>query len=144
MKSAIYALLSGFLFSIGLGISQMTNPSKVIGFLDITGNWDPSLAFVMGGAVTVYLIGYKLVLPRFSQPIAEAKFHIPNRNDIDTPLVLGSAIFGIGWALSGFCPGPGITAVVTLRDEPLSFLLAMSLGVIVYRYTYARRKFQDG
>jgi uncharacterized membrane protein YedE/YeeE len=144
MKSGVYAFFIGVLFSLGLGISQMTNPSKVIGFLDITGNWDPSLAFVMGGALSIYLLGYKLILPRRSKPIDGGEFQIPTRKDIDAQLIIGSVVFGIGWALAGFCPGPGITAIVTGQEQVLTFAASMSVGVLIYHYIFVKKKFQDG
>lgn len=144
MKASIYSLIAGVLFGIGLGVSQMTNPNKVINFLDITGNWDPSLAFVMGGAFGVFLLGYKFLVPRFRKPLASAEFQIPKNTDIDKSLIIGSAIFGIGWALSGYCPAPGITSAVTMTNESLYFLVAMSIGVFLYHFIFNRKKYEDG
>ncbi|HMB48010.1 MAG TPA: DUF6691 family protein, partial [Afifellaceae bacterium] len=110
MRATITALLSGFIFGLGLVISGMSNPAKVLNFLDVTGSWDPSLAFVMAGAVFVTSIGYRLILRQKAPKFADA-FAVPTRSDIDTPLIAGAAIFGIGWGLGGFCPGPAWTAI---------------------------------
>ena len=97
--------IAGFLFGLGLVIGGMSNPAKVLNFLDLAGSWDPSLAFVMAGALAVTFIGYKLVF-RQPRPLLAARFHLPELKQIDRRLVLGAAIFGVGWGLSGFCPGP--------------------------------------
>jgi uncharacterized protein len=107
MKSLL-SFISGIVFALGLGISGMTRPVKVIGFLDFTGHWDPSLAFVMIGAITIYFVAYRLIRTR-SAPVLIEKFSIPQRTDIDRNLVVGAAVFGAGWGLSGFCPGPALT-----------------------------------
>jgi len=113
MRLPVSTFIAGLLFGGGLTVSQMVNPEKVISFLDITGNWDPSLAFVMGGALLVTLIGYKFVLKR-SGPLFDDKFRLPTRKDIDAPLLIGAALFGIGWGLAGLCG----------RNEPISPLYA--------------------
>ena len=122
------ALVSGLLFGAGLALSGMVNPAKVLNFLDIAGTFDPTLLFVLGGAVVTTFIGYKLVLPR--EPLFAERFHWPARTDIDGRLVAGAAIFGVGWGLSGFCPGPAIGAVVSLRLEPFVFIAAMAVGML--------------
>ncbi len=144
MKTGIVALLAGIVFSIGLGISGMTNPNKVLHFLDLFGNWDPSLAFVMAGAMTTYLIGYKSIFPRFKKPLYGSEFLIPHKKEIDKPLVIGSALFGIGWGLSGFCPGPGITSLVSMSEEAIVFILSMVSGMLVFHYGTKLRKYEDG
>jgi len=129
------AALLGLLFGLGLVISGMSNPAKVLNFFDVAGSWDPSLAFVMGGALAVTAIGYRFVL-RWPRPVLEPRFHLPSAKDFDPALVLGSALFGVGWGLSGFCPGGVIPAVGTGRIEPLLFLaglLAGLTGARVYR-----------
>lgn len=134
------AALLGLLFGLGLVISGMSNPAKVLNFFDVAGSWDPSLAFVMGGALAVTAIGYRFVL-RWPRPVLEPKFHLPSAKDIDPPLVLGSALFGVGWGLSGFCPGGVIPAVGTGRIEPLLFLaglLAGLAGARIYRTLFDR------
>lgn len=131
----IRLLLAGFagaLFGIGLLISQMTNPSKVLAFLDILGDWDPSLAFVMGGALLVTLIGYRLVLRR-AAPIYAQKFRLPTRNDIDGRLVLGAALFGIGWGLAGLCPGPALASLTFGGASVVTFVIAMLVPMFIIR-----------
>lgn len=123
--------LTGVLFSIGLGISGMTHPTKVIGFLDISGNWDASLAFVMIGAVSTYFLLHRLVLKRNS-PVFANSFSLPTNQKIDARLIFGSSVFGFGWGLIGFCPGPALTSLVTLNPQILIFLLSMSVGMYVY------------
>ena len=110
MRQNFLALLSGLLFGLGLSLSQMIDRDRVLGFLDVLGNWDSTLLFVLGGAVGVTMIAFRFVL-RLSQPIFGEKFYLPTRKDIDRSLILGAAIFGIGWGISGYCPGPGITAL---------------------------------
>ena len=124
MNALASALGAGFLFGIGLWVSGMANPKKVLGFLDITGNWDASLAFVMGGAVAVTLVGFK---------IYKTKIPIPTLKDIDFPLVAGAALFGIGWGIAGYCPGPAITAMSTLSAESVVFVAAMIVGGFAHR-----------
>jgi uncharacterized protein len=144
MKAGIFALISGIIFGLGLGVSQMTNPYKVVNFIDVFGNWDPSLAFVMGGAMITFLIGYKFLLPKMKKSFIGDSFSLPDKTSIDKNLIAGSVVFGIGWALSGFCPGPGITALVTLQDESIGFVVAMSLGVTIYHFIFNRKKYEDG
>ena len=108
--SFLVNLALGLLFGVGLVVSGMSDPAKVLNFLDLFGTWDPSLAFVMGGGVLVAFVGYRIVLGR-PRPLLAAGFSLPMRKDIDRPLVLGAAIFGIGWGLGGFCPGPALTAL---------------------------------
>jgi len=136
MKIIIAAFLSAFVFGIGLALGGMTLPSKVIGFLDITGNWDPSLAFVMVGAISVHAVTYRLIMKRPS-PILSAKFLVPTRRDIDAKLVVGSIIFGAGWGLGGFCPGPALVALATGQAKVLVFVAAMCGGIVLHR-VYAK------
>ncbi|HET9963704.1 MAG TPA: DUF6691 family protein [Nitrospiraceae bacterium] len=126
--SFLVNLALGLLFGIGLVISGMANPAKVVNFLDLFGTWDPSLAFVMGGAVIVAFTGYRLVLTR-ERPIMGSSFHLPNRSDIDAQVIAGPAIFGIGWGLGGFCPGPALTALGLGATGTLAFVPAMILGM---------------
>jgi uncharacterized protein len=118
----------GLLFGVGLVVSGMADPAKVLNFLDLFGTWDPSLAFVMGGAVIVAFFGYRLVLKR-PAPVAAERFHLPTRNDIDAKIVAGPAIFGLGWGLGGFCPGPALTALGLGATGTLAFVPAMILGM---------------
>jgi uncharacterized membrane protein YedE/YeeE len=136
-QRAIAALISGLLFGLGLGFSQMIDPQRVIGFLDIAGNWDPTLAFVMGGAVAVTAIAFRLVLKR-PTPIFNGKFYVPTRKDIDSPLLLGAALFGIGWGIGGYCPGPAITAIALGTLNPLLFVAAMIAGSLAYKWVSTR------
>jgi uncharacterized protein len=122
------ALVSGLLFGAGLALSGMVNPAKVLNFLDLAGTFDPTLLFVLGGAVVTTFIGYRLALPR--EPLFAERFQWPTKTDVDARLVAGAAIFGVGWGLSGFCPGPAIGAVVSLRLEPFIFIAAMAAGMI--------------
>ncbi len=132
MNHRVVALITGLLFAAGLGISGMTQPTKVRDFLDISGAWDPSLAFVMGGAVTVYLLVFRLLLPRLERPIVGERFGIPSRSDLDAPLLLGSALFGAGWGLGGLCPGPALTAVASGLTPVLVFVAAMLAGMALH------------
>ena len=127
MKQA-FAFLSGLIFGLGLIVSGMANPAKVLNFFDIAGSWDPSLAFVMGGAVVVAFIGYRLVLRRRA-PLFESRFQVPTASAIDMRLVGGSALFGIGWGIAGFCPGAAIPALGTGRWEVLLFLVSVAVGI---------------
>lgn len=123
------AFTTGLVFALGLGISGMTQPDKVINFLGLGPGWDPSLALVMVGAIGVHAVLYRFVLKRPS-PLFGDRFGIPTRADIDGRLVVGAALFGAGWALSGVCPGPGIVASVSATAPALVFLVAMSAGMV--------------
>jgi uncharacterized protein len=133
IKQNIVAMIAGILFGLGLGLSQMVDRDRVLGFLDVTGAWDPTLLFVLGGAVTVTVIAFRFVL-RMSHPIFDTRFRIPTRNDIDRPLVMGAMIFGIGWGIAGYCPGPGIVALVLGIWNPLLFVVALVTGSLTYRW----------
>jgi uncharacterized membrane protein YedE/YeeE len=122
-------LLAGLLFGAGLAISQMINPAKVLAFLDITGAWDPSLAFVMLGAVVVTALGYRFVL-RQPKPLLDDSFSVPTRTDVDGRLVIGAAIFGVGWGLGGYCPGPAIASIGFGAMETVVFVIFMAVGMI--------------
>lgn len=124
----VYAWLTGLVFGLGIAISGMMNPAKVLNFFDIAGTWDPSLAFVMGGAVTVTFIGYRLVWRR-PAPLFERAFQLPTARQIDLRLVGGSAPFGIGWGIAGFCPGAAIPALGTGRWEVALFVAAVIVGL---------------
>ena len=126
------SLGAGFVFGIGLWVSGMATPRKVLGFLDVAGDWDPSLMLVMGGALAVVLFGYRAVLAR-DEPLYEKRFFIPARREIDLPLIAGSAIFGAGWGIAGYCPGPALTALSTLSTESIVFVLAMIAGGFAHR-----------
>jgi uncharacterized membrane protein YedE/YeeE len=132
------ALAAGLLFGLGLAISQMVNPRKVLDFLDVAGNWDPSLALVMAGAVGVTMLAFRFVLKR-KQPLFDGEFHLSRLTRVDRPLIVGSAIFGLGWGLGGYCPGPGIAALSTGSVEALVFVAGMALGSFLYRRLGAPR-----
>ena len=125
-------LIAGILFGLGLLVSGMANPAKVLNFLDLAGTWDPSLAFVMAGAIAVALPGYRLVFRR-SAPLLSDRFRLPTRTSIDYWLVLGAAVFGIGWGLSGFCPGPAVVSIPLLAKGTLAFVSAMLVGTVLAR-----------
>lgn len=131
--------LIGVLFGLGLIISGMSNPQKILNFLDITGNWDPSLIFVMGGAILVGLGGFFLVSKR-SEAFFGGALHIPTRRDISKPLVIGSLIFGAGWGIAGFCPGPAIVALGAGHLKALAFILAMLAGMALCNHFFTGHK----
>jgi uncharacterized membrane protein YedE/YeeE len=132
MNAFVFALGAGFVFGTGLWVSGMANPGKVLGFLDVTGNWDASLLLVMAGAVAVTLLGFRVVL-KWKKPVLAESFELPRKSDIDTPLVAGAAIFGIGWGIAGYCPGPALTALATLSAESVVFVAAMIVGGFLQR-----------
>lgn len=133
MNSALAAFVSGLIFAIGLAISGMTQPGKVTAFLDLFGAWDPSLAFVMMGAIAVYAILYRLIRHR-AAPLYAAAFSLPTRNDLDVRLIGGAALFGMGWGLGGFCPGPAVTSLVSGQSSVLIFVAAMIAGMFLYQF----------
>ena len=124
--------VSGLIFAIGLAVSGMTRPDRVIGFLDFAGAWDPSLAFVMGGAVLVNVLLFYPTIKR-PKPVYAPKFGIPTRRDINPRLVGGAALFGAGWGLGGFCPGPGLASASTLAPKGLTFVAAMAAGMYLFK-----------
>lgn len=125
------ALLAGLLFGLGLTLSGMLDPARVLGFLDVAGAWDPTLAAVLAGAVGVTLAATPLVL-RCRSPLFDPSFKLPTRRDIDAPLLLGSALFGVGWGLAGFCPGPALAAVSVVPTKAGLFVLAMLAGMALH------------
>jgi uncharacterized protein len=127
----------GLLFGWGLLISGMTDPGKVIGFLDLAGDWDPSLAFVMGGAVLVGLVGFALAKKRTTSILGQA-IHLPSSTGIDRRLVIGSMTFGAGWGLAGFCPGPGLVAMGAGQPEAVLFVMAMIAGMLLFEVLTGR------
>lgn len=134
----IVAFLVGGLFGIGLIVAGMSNPAKVLGFLDLAGAWDPSLALVMGGAVAVGLAGFTLARGR-RLSLLGAPMQIPAKRGIDRPLVVGSALFGIGWGLAGICPGPALTLLGTGAPKGVVFVLAMIAGMALFPLIQRRR-----
>ncbi len=135
----LVAFASGLLFALGLGLGGMTKAAKVVGFLDVAGDWDPSLAFVMGGALLVYAVVARLALAR-PRPLLDDVFHVPTRRDLDARLVIGSLLFGVGWGIAGYCPGPAIVSLASGRTAVLVFVAAMLLGMwIQQRWTSLTR-----
>ena len=128
----LFTLLTGLVFGIGMSISGMMDPAKVLNFFDVAGAWDPSLAFVMGGALLAAFVGYRVVWRR-SAPLFEPRYHLPSSTVIDWRLVGGSAVFGIGWGIAGFCPGGALPALGTGRWEVALFVLAVIGGFVLRR-----------
>jgi uncharacterized protein len=134
--SIVVQFLIGLLFGLGLVIAGMSDPAKVLNFLDIaaiaSGGWDPSLAFVMGGGVLVTYLGYRFVLKQ-KQPMFDTEFHLPKKTALDSPIIVGPAIFGVGWGLGGFCPGPAFTALGTGANQAVLFVAFMLAGMVAAR-----------
>lgn len=126
--SILWNALAGIIFGVGLIIAGMINPSKVLNFLDVAGTWDPSLAFVMAGAIAVTASGYWLVGKR-QRPLLDASFHWPTARDVDARLLIGAALFGVGWGLAGLCPGPAIASLTLAAPPTLAFIAALIAGV---------------
>lgn len=141
MKNAIAALVVGFVFAIGLGLSGMTQPQKVIGFLDLFGQWDPSLIFVMVGAIIVHFITFKVIRKRNS-PLFSSQWYVPTKKEITPALMIGAFIFGVGWALGGFCPGPAITSMASFDKTPFVFVISMLVGMVLFRQVDKKLKLQ--
>lgn len=129
----LIALLAGILFGMGMVISQMVDPAKVMGFLNITGDWDPSLALVMGGALLVFTPCYHWFIKPRQRAISGEVMKVPTTTAIDKPLIIGASLFGLGWGLAGICPGPALTALVTGQKEIVLFLVAMAAGQLMVK-----------
>ena len=132
------ALVSGLVFGLGLSLAQMTNPDKVLNFLDISGRWDPSLLLVLGGAVLLSALGYWLVFKR-AAPLWDSLFHLPLPKSIDRPLLIGSALFGMGWGISGYCPGPAIASIGFGNPEALWVVPSIIAGAALQRWSHYRQ-----
>ena len=128
----LISAIAGLVFGLGLIISGMSDPAKVQNFLDLFGTWDPSLAIVMAGAIAITFAGYRIAFWR-GRPLLANAFSLPAKTDIDAPLVIGGALFGVGWGLSGFCPGPAIVSLPLLATGTLTFVPAMLLGMLLAR-----------
>lgn len=128
----LVSFIVGLLFAIGLGISGMTQTHVVRGFLDLFGSWNPSLIGVMGGAIVVHSLFYAIITKR-SSPLLDKQFHIPTKRDLDWKLVVGSAIFGLGWGWAGICPGPGFVAATSLQSPLIIFVISMLTGMGVFK-----------
>ncbi|MDO8812595.1 MAG: YeeE/YedE family protein [Gallionella sp.] len=133
MARNLASLLAGLLFGFGLALSGMTHPQKVLGFLDVVGAWDASLLFVLGGAVGVTLISFRFIL-RLNKPVLAEHFVITEETHIDRRIILGAILFGIGWGISGYCPGPAIALLASPNWELLAFLPAAILGAVAEKY----------
>ena len=138
VKALVWVFLSGILFGLGLTISGMINPAKVIGFLDVAGNWDPSLALVMASGLAVTVPGFHFILKQ-KRPLFEAKFFLPGKADIDLRLIGGAVLFGIGWGLAGLCPGPALAGITSLDTSVLSFVAAMLAGMLLHYFLLESR-----
>lgn len=136
MIRLLTCLIAGALFGLGLAVAQMTNPLKVQNFLDVAGDWDPSLAFVMGSAVMITLVMFRVVLKRAS-PLLGDRFHLPTLLKVDRQLLIGAALFGVGWGMTGYCPGPALATLLSGNGEVLLFVPAMLLGGFLHR-TFGR------
>ena len=141
MKKSMSSFIVGFVFAIGLGVSGMTQPQKVVGFLDLFGSFDPSLMFVMAGAIFVHFITYKLIRKKDS-PLLHPEWLVPTKNDITPALIIGSFIFGVGWALGGLCPGPALTSLASFEPRVLIFIGSMLAGMLVFKWIDSILKFQ--
>jgi len=137
MNDILVGLIAGFIFGLGLCLSGLADPAVVQSFLDVAGAWNPTLLFVMGAGQAVTLIGYRLVFGR-DRPLLSSSFNLPTANAIDTPLISGAVIFGIGWGLAGYCPGPAIVSLTSGRLEVFEFITAMLAGMIAVRWMRAR------
>jgi uncharacterized membrane protein YedE/YeeE len=133
-----WILISGMLFGVGVTVSGMVNPMKVLNFMDLIGLFDPTLIFVMGTGLVVTLIGYRFVFAR-GRPFFATQFHVPGKSNIDMRLVGGAALFGLGWGLSGFCPGPAVASLVLGQGQAFLFVATMALGMLATKSWLARR-----
>lgn len=131
MRQGFFAAASGFLFALGLAMAGMTSPGNIRGFLDVFGDWRPALAFVMVGAIGVNAVAFAL-LRRKARPFCAERFHLPTRRDLDARLIGGSALFGVGWGLGGFCPGPGVVAPWSGAGAGFVFLASMLAGMWIF------------
>ncbi len=138
MKATLTSFGAGILFGLGLCISEMTNPGKVLAFLDFGGAWDPSLAFVMAAAVGINIVLFRVILRR-ARPVVADRFHLPTQTAIDARLIGGSALFGLGWGLAGFCPGAAVAAVAIGVPHALAFCGAMLGGMLLFHVVFERR-----
>lgn len=129
----LIAFLSGMLMTAGIAVSAMIDPNKVLGFLHVGPNWDPSLALVMGGALAIFLPGYHLLVRKRKAPVCDSKFHLPGQGRVDRKLVIGAVLFGLGWGLVGYCPGPAIAALTSGSMGTAGFVVSMIVGWYISR-----------
>ena len=137
MRIHLIALLSGIIFGIGLSLSQMVNPNKVLDFLDVTGHFDPSLIFVMVGALSVAVLAFRWVR-KLPTPLFGESFQLSKKTMIDKPLVIGASIFGMGWGMTGYCPGPAVTGLGLFSLESVVMVIAICLGFFAYNIFFGR------
>jgi len=142
MKPALAAAGAGALFGVGLCLSGMTQPAKVLGFLDVFGHWDPGLMFVMMGAVLVHLVLYRIIRRR-NQPLFDSKFHVPESRGVDRKLLLGAAVFGAGWGLGGFCPGPALVSLAGGASSTGAFVGAMVVGMALHHVVHSAKRLEQ-
>lgn len=138
MRNVFSALLCGVIFGIGLSLSGMVDPNKVLAFLDLSGNWDPSLAFVMIGALAVTFVSFRFILKR-PTPLLEQDFHVSKRTLIDHKLLLGAAIFGIGWGMTGYCPGPAVASLGMLKQEAFIMVGSIYAGFFGHQWLFDKK-----
>lgn len=138
IRKLLPPIASGFLFGIGLTVSGMTDPQRVRGFLDIFGGWDPTLAFVMGGAVLVMAVAWR-IQARMARPVFGETFSLPDRTDLDPRLLAGAALFGIGWGIAGLCPGPAVASLALSPMNAVPFVAAMLIGMLLQKITMERK-----
>ncbi len=131
-RQSLAALVVGFIFALGLGLSGMTRPEKVFAFLNLFGAWNPSLIFVMAGAIFVHAITYRLIRRR-PTPLLTKDWHIPKATRLNIPLIVGAFIFGVGWGLGGYCPGPAVTSLASLSLRPVLYVASMVIGMILFQ-----------
>ncbi|QPK65053.1 YeeE/YedE family protein [Methylomonas sp. LL1] len=127
MMNLILALVAGTIFGLGLSVSQMINPDKVLGFLDISGDWDPSLALVMAGALALAIPGFRWVR-RHDKPVLDSRFHVTDKTALDKPLLIGAAVFGVGWGMTGYCPGPAFASLALGNTEAIVMVVSIYAG----------------
>ena len=139
MKQIVAAAVAGAVFGVGLAVSRMTDPTVVLGFLDLAGAFDPTLVFVLGGAVGVTALAFRFIL-RQPRPLLAAQFYLPATNAIDRPLLVGAALFGVGWGLAGYCPGPALVSIAAGIDSAMVFGVAMLAGIALHRLTSGPRR----
>lgn len=137
MKTVLSSFFIGILFALGLGLSGMTQPQNVISFLDIFGQWDGALAFVMIGAISTHFYLLKVILNQ-KKPLLADRFHNPQKTQIDKKMVMGASLFGIGWGLVGYCPAPAVVALATGTLQPLLFVISMVIGMMTYQFIVKR------
>ncbi|MGE4131789.1 MAG: DUF6691 family protein [Bdellovibrionales bacterium] len=139
--SEFAAFVSGALFAAGLALSGMTQPQKVVGFLNVAGNWDPSLMFVMVGAIGIHLVAFRF-LRKKAKPIFGSQWHVPTRRDLTPSLIVGAILFGAGWGLGGYCPGPALTSLASLEARPYLFVGSMIAGMAIYQFAQKKMKWK--